>query len=95
MINPEMFQSNMEKTKREVEEIKELMKINAEKVMARGERLSELIERAEAMEIRSRTFNTTAVSVRKKYYWNALKWKGITGGILVIAGAVVSTILFL
>ncbi len=89
---------HFENVQRQVDDVTEIMRRNTEAVLARGRSLNELYERAESLEMMSRTFTTKSVRVSKKFRRNHRKWLMIAGGalalVLVIVLAVISCIFF-
>jgi hypothetical protein len=92
MSNPEAGGSQqtaaMEATRRQVDEVQNIMKANVEKVLERDGKLSQLEERADQLQEGTRQFHASAVRVKRKHFWENMKMKIIIGsivGVVVIA----------
>jgi len=72
----------------EVDEVKNIMIKNIDQILERGERLNELMDRAEILESSSREFHDTSRKVKRKMWWQNLKMK-------IIIGVVVSLLLII
>jgi len=72
----------------EVEEVRELMTQNIEKLMDREVKLNDLSDKAENLAANAEHFSTTARKVKRKMWWQNLKMK-------IILGVVVSVILII
>ncbi|XP_072165690.1 vesicle-associated membrane protein 7-like [Diadema setosum] len=53
----------------QVDEVKDIMTQNIDKVLSRGEKLDDLLVKTEDLEASARTFQKTASKVRKKMWW--------------------------
>ncbi|XP_062596666.1 vesicle-associated membrane protein 8-like isoform X1 [Saccostrea cucullata] len=70
----------------QVDDVKNVMTQNIERVLDRGERLENLIDKTEELEASSSQFQKTAKKIRKKYWWKNTK-------MMIIIGVVVFVIL--
>ncbi|XP_064604659.1 vesicle-associated membrane protein 7-like [Liolophura sinensis] len=57
----------------QVDEVKDVMTQNIDKVLERGERLDDLMDKTEELEANSATFQRTAKRIRRKYWWKNTK----------------------
>jgi len=77
--------SKLEQTQVQVQEVVTIMKSNVDKVLERDSRLSELDTRADALSNSAQLFERRSTQIRKKMWWNNLKWKIILGVVLILA----------
>ena len=68
-----------------VEEVKVVMVRNVQKIIERGDRLEDLQERSENLEMHADQFRVTATRVRKKMWWQNMKMKLIIAAIVLLA----------
>jgi len=61
------------KVRREVNEVKDVMTQNIEKVLERGEKIDVLVEKAEGLDHSSQVFHTHATRLRRKMWWQNKK----------------------
>ncbi|XP_071488018.1 vesicle-associated membrane protein 7-like [Diadema antillarum] len=59
----------------QVDEVKDIMTQNIDKVLSRGEKLDDLLVKTEDLEASARTFQKTASKVRKKMWWQNTRMK--------------------
>lgn len=52
------------------------MRVNVDKVLERDQKLSELDDRADALQAGASQFETSAAKLKRKYWWKNLKVKG-------------------
>lgn len=76
-----------------MDEVVNVMRDNVTKVMERDTKLSELDARAENLQHASVNFATSAKRVRKKMWWENLKWKLIIGGVVIGILIIIVTII--
>lgn len=57
----------------QVDEVVVIMRENMEKVLERDERLTELDSRADALQVDSQQFASTATRIKRKYWWQNIK----------------------
>nr|XP_022315260.1 vesicle-associated membrane protein 7-like [Crassostrea virginica] len=77
---------NVSTLRSQVDDVKNVMTQNIERVLDRGERLENLIDKTEELEASSNQFQKTARKIRKKYWWKNTK-------MMIIIGVVVFVIL--
>lgn len=71
-----------------VDELTSVMQSNINKVLERGDRMDTLNERSELLSSRANEFRINSRNVRRKMWWENMKWQ-------LIIGAVIITIIFL
>lgn len=71
-------------TQAKVDEVVDIMRDNIESVMNRDEKLSELDDRADALQNGAAQFQQQAGKLKKKYWWKNMKMMMIIGGIAAI-----------
>ena len=76
-----------------VDETSQIMQKNIEQVIARGEKLSDLEEKATHLEDQSNIFRKSAVALRKKMCCNNAKTTMIIGGGILFALAILIIII--
>ncbi len=98
MSNPEAGASGtstaaMEATRRQVDEVQNIMKANVEKVLERDGKLSQLEERADQLQEGTKQFHASAVRVKRKQFWENMKMKIIIG--VIVSVVVIAIIIWL
>eukprot|EP01117_Protostelium_nocturnum_P010814 TRINITY_DN3899_c0_g1_i2.p1 TRINITY_DN3899_c0_g1~~TRINITY_DN3899_c0_g1_i2.p1 ORF type:complete len:375 (+),score=118.85 TRINITY_DN3899_c0_g1_i2:91-1215(+) len=73
------------KLRSQVDEVKNQMINNVDKVIARGEKIEEVLEKTQELQEHSYTFKVKAKEVKRKMWWKNLKVKIVCIIILVIA----------
>ena len=56
------------------------MRVNVDKVLERDQKLSELDDRADALQAGASQFETSAAKLKRKYWWKNLKVRVEAGG---------------
>uniref|UniRef100_A0A8C4Q0D5 Vesicle-associated membrane protein 3 (cellubrevin) n=1 Tax=Eptatretus burgeri TaxID=7764 RepID=A0A8C4Q0D5_EPTBU len=80
-----MSQAKLQQARGQVDEVMGVMRGNVERVLARDEKLSQLDERAEALQVGAATFETTATRLRRKLWWkNCKMWAILISVILIL-----------
>lgn len=77
----------LEQTKAQVDDVLGIMRVNVEKVLERDHKLSELDNRADALQEGGRRFEQQAQKLKRKYWWKNLKMMiilGIIGLVILI-----------
>ena len=77
--------ANLEATRKQVDEVQNIMKANVEKVLERDGKLGQLEERADRLQEGTEQFHRSAVRIKRKQWWENMKMKIIIG---VVAAAV-------
>jgi hypothetical protein len=83
----------LQATQAQVDEVVDIMRVNVDKVLERDSKLSELDDRADALEAGAHQFETTSTKLKKKYFWQNMKMMIILG--LVIAVIIIIIVVFL
>ncbi|XP_066596427.1 synaptobrevin-1-like [Prorops nasuta] len=82
----------LQQTQDTVNEVVGIMKVNVEKVLERDQKLSELENRADALQQGATQFEQQAGKLKRKYWWKNLKMMIIIGVIcLVILIIIIAT----
>lgn len=65
-------------------QVVDIMRVNVDKVLERDQKLSELDDRADALQAGASQFETSAAKLKRKYWWKNLKvrveWRHAGGG---------------
>uniref|UniRef100_A0A3B4A244 V-SNARE coiled-coil homology domain-containing protein n=1 Tax=Periophthalmus magnuspinnatus TaxID=409849 RepID=A0A3B4A244_9GOBI len=97
--NPAAASSNrrLQQTQAQVDEVVDIMRVNVDKVLERDQKLSELDDRADALQAGASQFETSAAKLKRKYWWkNCKMWAILIVVILIIIIVIISEhILFL
>lgn len=78
----------LQQTQAKVNEVVGIMKVNVDKVLERDQKLSELDNRADALQMGAAQFEQQAGKLKRKYWWRNLK-------MMIIIGVICSIILIL
>lgn len=86
--NPQNQVANkrLQQTQAKVDEVVGIMRVNVEKVLERDQKLSELDNRADALQQGASQFEQQAGKLKRKYWWKNLKMMIIMGiiGIIIL-----------
>uniref|UniRef100_A0A3P8Z2V0 V-SNARE coiled-coil homology domain-containing protein n=1 Tax=Esox lucius TaxID=8010 RepID=A0A3P8Z2V0_ESOLU len=63
----------LQQTQAQVDEVVDIMRVNVDKVLERDQRLSELDDRADALQAGASQFESSAAKLKNKYWWKNLK----------------------
>lgn len=74
----------MNETKAKVEEVVDIMRINVERIVERGQNLEDVDQRAEALKQSSLQFQQHSATLHNRQWWANLKWKIVLGVLLII-----------
>uniref|UniRef100_A0A670ZN71 V-SNARE coiled-coil homology domain-containing protein n=1 Tax=Pseudonaja textilis TaxID=8673 RepID=A0A670ZN71_PSETE len=69
----------LQQTQAQVDEVVDIMRVNVDKVLERDQKLSELDDRADALQAGASQFETSAAKLKRKYWWKNLKSPPSTG----------------
>lgn len=87
--------SQLGRLQSQVDDVREVMSHNINKVLQRGERLEDLVDRSEDLEASSQTFRSTTRLVAKKFWWQNMRMKLICGlAILLVVIVLIVVIVF-
>lgn len=88
---PKDAKSKLHESQKQVDEVVGIMRVNVEKVLERDQKLSELDNRANALQQGASQFEHNATKLKKKMWWKNMKWMIIMGS----AGAIILILLIL
>ncbi|XP_041118837.1 vesicle-associated membrane protein 2-like [Polyodon spathula] len=74
----------IQQSQAQVDEVVDVMRMNMEKVMERDTKLSELDDRADALQAGASQFETSAAKLKRKNWWKNCKMMIILGGVSAI-----------
>ncbi|KAI4904846.1 hypothetical protein NFI96_018231 [Prochilodus magdalenae] len=75
----------LQQTQAQVDEVVDIMRVNVDKVLERDQKLSELDDRADALQAGASQFETNAAKLKRKYWWkNAKMWAILIAVIIII-----------
>ncbi|GFO41821.1 vesicle-associated membrane protein [Plakobranchus ocellatus] len=77
----------------QVEEVKGVMSQNIERVLQRGDKLEDLMDKAEDLEAGAATFQKTSKKIRKRYWWRNTKMTIILVCVVVVLIIVITLII--
>ncbi|XP_063066532.1 vesicle-associated membrane protein 8 isoform X2 [Engraulis encrasicolus] len=80
--------SKMNQVQEQVNDVKVILKDNINKVLERGERLDDLIDKTDDLQATADSFQKTSTRVARKYWWKNIK-------MMIIIGVVVAIIVIL
>uniref|UniRef100_V9LI21 Vesicle-associated membrane protein 8-like protein n=1 Tax=Callorhinchus milii TaxID=7868 RepID=V9LI21_CALMI len=78
----------VQKLQSDVEGVKNIMTENVDRILARGEKLDDLMNKTEDLQTSSEHFKTTSQKVARKYWWKNTK-------MIILIVVIVSVILIL
>ncbi|KAL2300919.1 hypothetical protein Nmel_011471, partial [Mimus melanotis] len=67
----------LQQTQAQVDEVVDIMRMNVDKVLERDQKLSELDNRADALQAGASQFETSAAKLKRKYWWKNCKVRHI------------------
>ncbi|XP_016296927.1 vesicle-associated membrane protein 3 [Sinocyclocheilus anshuiensis] len=75
----------LQQTQTQVDEVVDIMRVNVDKVLERDQKLSELDDRADALQAGASQFETSAAKLKRKYWWkNCKMWAILIAVVLII-----------
>ncbi|NXJ78547.1 SYB protein, partial [Trogon melanurus] len=63
----------LQQTQAQVQEVVDIMCVNVDKVLERDQKLSELDDRADALQAGASVFESSAAKLKRKYWWKNCK----------------------
>ncbi|XP_070266919.1 vesicle-associated membrane protein 1 isoform X1 [Myotis yumanensis] len=81
----------LQQTQAQVEEVVDIMRVNVDKVLKRDEILSELDDRADALQMGASQFESSAAKLKRKYWWKNCKMMIMLGVICAIIVVVIAS----
>ncbi|MCI4388389.1 hypothetical protein PGIGA_G00085350 [Pangasianodon gigas] len=76
--------SKLNQVQEQVNDVKVILKDNINKVLERGERLDDLIEKTDDLQVTADSFQKTSARVSRKYWWKNTKMMIIIGVVVFI-----------
>jgi hypothetical protein len=70
---PREQSKRLQQTQAQVDEVVDIMRVNVEKVLERDQKISQLDDRAEALQAGASQFEASAGKLKRKYWWKNLK----------------------
>nr|XP_061814266.1 vesicle-associated membrane protein 3-like [Nerophis lumbriciformis] len=81
----------LQQTQAQVDEVVDIMRVNVDKVLERDQKLSELDDRADALQAGASQFETSAAKLKRKYWWkNCKMWAILIAVLLIIVVIIIS-----
>ncbi|KAK6321453.1 hypothetical protein J4Q44_G00084290 [Coregonus suidteri] len=74
----------LQQTQAQVDEVVDIMRVNVDKVLERDSKLSELDDRADALQAGASQFETSAAKLKRKFWWKNCKMWAILIAVIVI-----------
>ncbi|XP_078464092.1 vesicle-associated membrane protein 1-like isoform X1 [Lampetra planeri] len=74
----------LQQTQAQVDEVVDIMRVNVDKVLERDQKLSELDDRADALQQGASQFETSAAKLKRKYWWKNCKMWAILIAVIVL-----------
>ncbi|KAJ8360576.1 hypothetical protein SKAU_G00171010 [Synaphobranchus kaupii] len=74
----------LHQTQAQVDEVVDIMRVNVDKVLERDQKLTELDDRADALQAGAAQFETNAAKLKRKYWWKNMKMWGILIAVILI-----------
>ncbi|TRY92436.1 hypothetical protein DNTS_008593, partial [Danionella cerebrum] len=68
----------LQQTQAQVDEVVDIMRVNVDKVLERDQKLSELDDRADALQAGASQFESSAAKLKNKYWWKNMKCTSTT-----------------
>ncbi|XP_033641956.1 vesicle-associated membrane protein 3-like isoform X2 [Asterias rubens] len=81
---PAPSNKRLQQTQAQVDEVVDIMRVNVDKVLERDQKLSELDDRADALQQGASQFETNAGKLKRKYWWKNCKMMIILAIIIII-----------
>merc|ERR1712215_620077 len=86
-------EDNMDKARRQVNDVTDIMRGNMNKIMEREGKLEELELKADQLQIESQQFQKTTVKVKRKAFLENMKMKIAIGGVVCVVIIVIIIII--
>ncbi|NXF36758.1 VAMP1 protein, partial [Nyctibius bracteatus] len=90
---PDNLSSNrrLQQTQAQVDEVVDIIRVNVDKVLERDKKLSELDDRADALQAGASQFESSAAKLKRKYWWKNCKMMIMMGVICAIVVVVIAS----
>ncbi|XP_075260962.1 vesicle-associated membrane protein 3-like [Convolutriloba macropyga] len=92
---PKEQRRTVKQRQEDVDEIVDVMKVNVDKVLERDQKLGELEERAENLKDGAQQFEDNATKLKRKYWWENMKWKLIIAAVVIACVAILVVVLII
>ncbi|RNA35065.1 vesicle-associated membrane 7-like [Brachionus plicatilis] len=79
----------------QVNDVKDVMKTNIDKVLQRGDRLDDLVDKTTDLEANAVQFTTVSKKIKRKMWWQNLKMKIILVCVILVIIAIITVALIL
>ncbi|NWX11500.1 VAMP1 protein, partial [Aegotheles bennettii] len=79
----------LQQTQAQVEEVVDIMRVNVDKVLERDQILSQLDDRADALQAGASQFESSAAKLKRKYWWKNCKMMIMMGVICALVVVVI------
>ncbi|CAH8430225.1 unnamed protein product [Schistosoma turkestanicum] len=76
---PRPQNKRLQQTQAQVDEVVDIMRVNMEKVLERDAKLSQLDDRADALQAGASQFEASAGKLKNKYWWKNMKKQIVRG----------------
>lgn len=87
---PAQQSKRLQQTQAQVDEVVDIMRVNIDKVLERDQKLSELDDRAEALQMGASQFEASAGKLKSKFWWKNMKMMIIMGVVGLAAAGVLA-----
>ncbi|XP_068095026.1 vesicle-associated membrane protein 3 [Hyperolius riggenbachi] len=74
----------LQQTQAQVNEVVDIMRVNVDKVLERDQKLTDLDDRADALQAGASQFETSAARLKRKYWWKNCKMWAILIAVIVV-----------
>ncbi|CAH8435620.1 unnamed protein product [Schistosoma bovis] len=81
---PRPQNKRLQQTQAQVDEVVDIMRVNMEKVLERDAKLSQLDDRADALQAGASQFEASAGKLKNKYWWKNMKMNIIIGAVVLV-----------
>ncbi|XP_044146946.1 vesicle-associated membrane protein 3-like [Bufo gargarizans] len=78
---PQSSSRRLLQTQAQVNEVVDIMRVNVDKVLDRDQKLSELDNRADALQAGASQFETSAAKLKRKHWWKNCKMTLVMGAV--------------
>nr|ADD38724.1 Synaptobrevin-1 [Lepeophtheirus salmonis] len=86
--------AHLEETRRQVDEVQNIMKGNVEKMLERDGKLGQLEKRADRLQEGTEQFHRSAVRIKRKQFWQNMKMKIIICVVIFVVLVIIIALLF-
>jgi hypothetical protein len=74
----------LQQTQAQVDEVVDIMRVNVDKVLERDQKLSELDDRADALQAGASQFEASAGKLKRKFWWKNMKMMLVMGAVITV-----------